>query len=385
MNKNRLNNRLLPPSQYSPGNSMSFVHPPSTQHRLRDYIIGLENAYAVPAKEFMRDSFQEYPLATSVMAIFAVASFTPIVASVALAVFTICAASAICFVTLLGLALCLSVILSSTLVSSVVVTTLAGGLLQLRHREISPADGSPPRHASHIPAKKAFSALFSPLKRGGWKLRALAVLIVWDLVSRIRLPRVVRYHPIVHAIFGRRRHTTLLRRIFSRTFAVRGAGLKLARLPLRLVGWKTILAASLVLFVLSPRLRIAARRASTRIALRVSAATGAGVLELLRSAPMAAVFAQPWKAHTATAISSSRQVAYTALAALVAFLRAQMDQLEDKSVAISPAEQPQPELDATYEMVSSVIPGGVVGSTAVSVSLSGDAAETLRERKVGEM
>ncbi|KAJ7472578.1 hypothetical protein FB451DRAFT_299451 [Mycena latifolia] len=367
-------------------NSMSFLPSPS---KARDYMITLENRYAVPAKQFISDSFEQYPMATSVTAIFAATSFTPIVISAALAVFTICLAASTCLVTLIGLALCLAVVLSSALASSVVVTALAAEMLRLRRSGISPIDSS----ASDTNTAR----LRFPRKRGGWKRRALAALVVflvWDVVSRIRIARIMRSRTIPdalsRAIFGYRHRPALLRRILT----VPVSALKLvwlplrllasvARLPFRLFGGKMIIVVALILLVTSPRLRAAARRTLARAALRVSTAAGAGGLVLLQSAPAAAVRALPWTAYTSATLAGGKQITYRALAALVAFLRAQLEQLEDKAPASRSAPSSE---EASYEMVSPIIPAGASGSTAVS--MPGDTAETstLRERKVvGEM
>ncbi|KAJ7655818.1 hypothetical protein DFH06DRAFT_1412866 [Mycena polygramma] len=389
------------------------TEPPLRNSRGRDYLAKLEEGYGLPAKQFLKDLYDEYPLATTALVIFAATSFTPVVVSAALAVFTVCLAVSASLVTLIGLVLCLTVILSTTLLSSVLVTLLANGALRLRHsgdwlntvrtpaaeahQEVSDANPNPPKRraprmtpAVLVATKKIFRTLLAPLGRS-WKARILTTIILFDAISRIRLPRVVRYNLIYRTIFGaslfgpRRAHW--LQRALSRPFAllrtvfwvVPVLGINIARLPLRIFGWKLPLAMCILLLVRF-RSKGFARRGLKRAAVVLSTAVGSGVTLVMRSEAAAKLRDVPWKAYTATAMAYA-QVVRTVLTALVAFLRAQLEELEETPA--TPAGAGSHAEDATYEMVN-VSPVDTTPEPVDSILVPGASVEvtTLRARRI---
>ncbi|KAJ6595523.1 hypothetical protein DFH09DRAFT_1134870 [Mycena vulgaris] len=392
---------------------MSSSQLPSTRSRLHEHMLSLQSQYLTPTKQFMEDSFQEYPLATSVFAIFAATSFTPVVMAIALAVFTVCLAGSICLLTLIGLALCLSVVLSTTLVSSAVTAALGAGLLRIRslglwisdHRSATrTAEGqlqgaAPGPHVQPVASKAIFTtkqavrAIFPRLKGAGWKARILAVTLFCELISRIHLPRVVRHNPIYRTIFGaalfgpRRSH--IFQRALSRPFAILRAGswvgptlgFKLVRLPFRLFGWKAPLIAYMLLLILSPRLRGAARRALARVSVRLFDTAAAGAIVILDSAPVAAALDLPWKEYTTTAFACGKDIMHTALAALLGFLRAQLEQMEERAPQPAPAPQ-SPSEDSTYEMVPAVAPRSPAASASGMTAGGTSTGKNLRARNI---
>lgn len=304
---------------------------------------------------------------------------------------------------LLSAALGLAVVLSTTLFSSFLVTLLVSSAFHLRNSgswfkghntsdsEIHSEPNSVPSQ-NRVPyatpaTNSAFRTLFSPFKRGSWKVRILTALILHDAISRIRLPRVVRYHPIYRTLFGvklfgRRRSSNWLVRSFSLPFAILRTPLWAARVPFKIFGWKAPLAIYLILLLLSPRLRAAARRRIVWLVIRLSAAAGSAAGVAVRSEPVTMVRDLPWKAYTATALAYG-QIVHTVLAALVAFLREQLEMLEEKAqpaapvptVPVPPAQSQSQSEDATYEMVSPIVPSDPVPGASVEMS-------TLRARKV---
>ncbi|KAJ6472684.1 hypothetical protein C8R47DRAFT_1145872 [Mycena vitilis] len=386
------------------------TEPPLRNFRGRDYLAKLEEGYGLPAKQFLKDLYDEYPLATTALVIFAATSFTPIVVSAALAVFTVCLAVSASLITLVGLALCLTVILATTLLSSVLLTLLVNGALHLRHsgdwfdtvrtpttaearQEVSDASSNPPKRraprmtpAVLVATKKIFKTLLAPLGRS-WKARILTTIILFDAISRIRLPRVVRYNSIYRTVFGanlfgpRRAHW--LQRALSRPFALLRTvfwvapvlGIHIVRLPFRILGWKLPLAICILVLVRF-RSKGFTRRGLKRAAVVLSTAVGSGATLVLHSEAAAKLRDVPWKAYTATAMAYG-EVVRTVLTALVAFLRAQLEELEETPATPSHAE------DATYEMVSvapvdtTIEPVGCIRVPGASVEVS-----TLRARRI---
>ncbi|KAJ6589256.1 hypothetical protein B0H19DRAFT_1248814 [Mycena capillaripes] len=383
---------------------------PSFQNtRSRDYLARLEQGYGLPAKQFLKESYDEYPLATTAMVIFAATSFTPVVVSAALAVFTVCLAISASLVALIGLALGLAVVLSTTLLSSILMTLLAAGALRLRNprgllRGVNistpeePSEANPTLPKSGVPlvvpeilstTKDALKTLLCPLKGiRSWKARILAVILMCDAISRIRLPRVVRYNPIYRTLFGAslfgpHRSAHFLQRTLARPFTILRAVLwvvptlciYIAQMFLRF-GWKLPLTVYLIVFFLSPRFRAATRRGLGRAAILISTAMGSAAMVVLRSEPVTRLRDMPWKAFTATAIVYG-QFLHTVLTALVAFLRTQLEELEEKPAASvsGQLQQEDPDSDATFEMVAPVVDPVPVPEQSVEKS-------TLRARKI---
>ncbi|KAJ7114906.1 hypothetical protein C8R44DRAFT_795042 [Mycena epipterygia] len=387
-------------------------HPLSTHTRVtvRDYMIRLENEYGIPAKRFIIDSFQEYPLTTSLLALCAVTSLTLGIVLVTLAVFAICFAVSSLFVNSIIVALCFALCMSTALLSFLVLAVFAAGLVCLPSNGMwsststSSIDGQSPSSPNlrdiavelSSGVKNAFRPIFSPLKRG-LKARLLRTLVICDLISRIRLPRHVRHNFLYRALLGPTlfapggRH--ILQRALALPFSILRAAvwfmpslaLRLVRLPFILFGWKTPLAVYLILLLLSPCLRVASQRAFSRVVIRVSTVADAGTMAILQSPPVVRVRELPWKAYATVALT----IAEESVHGLLAFLRAQLEEGPAVSVpieAVSPPTEPSPSEDAAYEMVSSVIPtdaSGSMGGVSTSLSVSEDTVE-LRARKVAE-
>ncbi|KAJ7767004.1 hypothetical protein DFH07DRAFT_335359, partial [Mycena maculata] len=378
--------------------------------RIREHLSRFEERYALPAKQFLQQSFDEYPFATTVMVIFAATSFTPVVLSVALAAFVVFVAASTSLVALVGLALGLSACLLTTLFSSAMLTLLVAGALRLRtsrtwfsdfrtsttvETEDAGINATPHRRGPRFrrarpftTARDAFRGFFSPFKRGGYKTRLLALILVADLVSRIRLPRVVRYSPIYRtllgaSLFGPRHHAHFLPYILSRPLAILRAVVWVVpgfcvRLHFKMSRWSPlgpIILYSLV-FLLSPRLRKAALRIISRAAMGLFAAACVGADIVAHSDVVA------------SAVARGKELVQSTFPLVIAFLRAVLENLEKelKTEAETEAESaPVPSApaqgeDATseYDMVSPLDAGGAGGSTAVA----GEVAGTLRSRHV---
>lgn len=278
----------------------------------------------------------------------------------------------------------------NALLSSVVLTLLLSAVRRggLRSRgawfsERSPSaeretSGSETPRVSH----DGFRALFAPLKRASWKRRLLPAIVIFHLISRIRLPRVVRYNPIYRTLFGPNlfgpRLPALQRSLAGPSTLLRAAvplTFKLVRLPLRAFGWKTALLVYLAVVFLSRRRRAATRRAFGRGAVRLSTL-------LAQSVPVDLA-----QAYATTALARAKEAAHFTLALLVAILRAQLESLEASANPGETATSEAQAEDATYEMVSPVVPaaaGGSADASTSSISVPGAAEETsgLRARHV---
>ncbi|KAJ7728003.1 hypothetical protein DFH07DRAFT_223888 [Mycena maculata] len=333
--------------------------PQSKPSRIRDYISSLEDKYTFPTREFLSNTFSGYPLATITVGVFAVLSLASVVISVALAVFTIwltlatCVVALIaCLIALISLTLCLAVILSLVLLSSVVLTLLTTAALRLRPQMMrfwakipSPF---PTKDTRPQPTQVPLTTpqLSTPLQRGRWKPR-LSVALLVPVVTRLHLPRVMRYHPIYRTLLGSHflgprpwRPPQLIVHSNAASAYHRGAsaypaalayaqerrepfplGKTILRMPVGLSGWKTPLLVCAVLLVMSPRLRAASRRG----VLRVSTVVGIGLGNLAHCAPV-----YVWKACAAAPFAAAQTPA-TVLAVLPA-LRI----LEGTSVELAP-------------------------------------------------
>ncbi|KAJ7186582.1 hypothetical protein C8R46DRAFT_1341951 [Mycena filopes] len=320
---------------------------PPSRRRGHEYISELNRRYGAPAKEFLQESYEEHPLATTAVMIFAVTSFTPVVGAIALAAFTVCLAVCATIVTVIGLALGLATLLSTTLFSSLVLTFLVAGAIRLRtarrlarsssrrrataaqaaHTDETSEAAPPTSKRRRIPG---FPGRFRPTlgglhRRGSWKARVLVLLVLCDAVSRIRLPRALRYTFLYRTLFGATlfgpRRTHFLQQLLAAPFALLRVPLKLAVwVPLRVFGWKAPLVLYLVLLVLSPRMR-GKTRGKMAGGLRRLWRTAGGSEQVARMRGL------PWKAYTATALEYTR----AGLTALIEFLRVQLEQLEDKA------------------------------------------------------
>ncbi|KAJ6595527.1 hypothetical protein DFH09DRAFT_1134882 [Mycena vulgaris] len=370
---------------------MSSSQPPSTHSRLHEYMLSLQSQYVTPTKQFMEESFQEYPLATVRSSFRFLMTFTHCTSIVSLAAFSVCLAGSICFLTLIGLGMCFrllsaSVVFSTTFVSSAVTAALGAGLLRIRspglwisdHRSATRTTegqlqgAAPGPHVQPVAskaiftAKQAVRAIFPRFKGAGWKARLLAVTLFCELISRIHLPRVVRHNPIYRtifdaALFGPRR-SHIFQRALSRPFAILRVGswvgptlgFKLVKLPFRLFGWKAPLIAYMLLLLLSPRLRGAARRVLARASVRLFDAAASGAIVILNSAPVAVALDLPWK-YTATAFTCGKD----------------------------PSPAPQfPSEDSTYEMVRAVSPTSPAASASGMTAGGTSTGENLRARNV---
>ncbi|KAJ7625880.1 hypothetical protein FB45DRAFT_922540 [Roridomyces roridus] len=352
--------------------------------RFKEYISRLETEYALPAQTFVKEMFDERPLLTVCpplschLGIFAASSFTPVVFSVAIAIFTVFLAISTSFLVLLGLALLLAVTLTTTLVSSAALTLLGAGVMRLRSRRFrfnlhrntptSTEDPLPSATSSEAPEERPSAPRRARLSRhnrraswlrGGrfafkpkfsWK-SLLGAFILFQFASRIiPLPRVVRYSLIYRAA---RRH----------------GGLALVFLPMKLL-WRMPFLSALVLVALSPRFRRAARRMGARVYHRLEES------ELVRNVP--------WKAYAAATLEITQEM----LLAVINLLRAQLQALEPNAKAAAPAateshEQTPPTTESTtegtavaeeqdaYEMVSMQ-----VGGETQAASLAGGTTST---------
>ncbi|KAJ6460808.1 hypothetical protein C8R47DRAFT_117309 [Mycena vitilis] len=174
---------------------------------------GLETEYVGPAKQFLTESFQAYPAATTTAVIFAVTSFVPVVSAIALTVFASFVALAGTLVVVVGLALSLAVVLSRTLVFSVVVDFLfqfrSGGAAaqrsadgrsrEERHRHLNIQQPPPRRLHSPQNLHHDHPLLSSaPLEYPSLPNRTplLAFLLLRNPLARTLLPRWLRYHAL---------------------------------------------------------------------------------------------------------------------------------------------------------------------------------------------
>ncbi|KAJ7199622.1 hypothetical protein GGX14DRAFT_572654 [Mycena pura] len=347
------------------------------------------------------------------MAVFAAISFTPIIFALAFSVFSIFLLIATCLVALVGIgitqpsrslpvifinstALCLVVSLAAALLSSVLLGAAfhflraGGGLSRTRTVEIhaeppyeAPAPLKGPSffipHLLSAAGNKAVNAVLSPLRRIGRRKktsRLLILILLSEAISRLHLPRAVRYNLIYRTIFGPqlfgpgRRHP--LQWILSRPFfllrTVRFVPILcvgLVQLPLRIVGWKAPLAIYLTLFVLSPRTRGSTRRAIARLSVRVSTAVTTAVVLVWQ----AVLRDRTWNTAAAAA-DYAKEAARAILVVFVAFLRTQLEKLEEQPTPA--AAVPAQAEEATYEMI--MVPPAVPVEASGSASGSGSQA-----------
>ncbi|KAJ7267974.1 hypothetical protein C8J57DRAFT_1469338 [Mycena rebaudengoi] len=348
------------------------------------FLAQMENIYVAPAAQFVEESFKERPLVTSIMVIFAFLSFSPVLATVGLAFFIICLASAVCFLAVLGLALTLSFILSITLVLSATVSlgiysvsqrrswTLHTQTVNATQHDPDPSSVGNPHPRAVLPsapttAKRWMRILTFPIRKMGWKSRLLTFLVARHILQRTRLfPRVVRYHPIYRLIFGTPRprkdfFMTLLTLVFvpfNMVFrAARAVTLTTIAVPIALLrglfrvvpgGWMKFIVLAVVLLRLSPKLRWAT--------VRLRGMVVSNWFSIVRSFSRLVLA----ELDGSSAFEDFKKIAYTTLSTLLAFLRALLDKFEDKAEVSSgahPAEE-------TAEMVSPPVAGDAV-STAV--------------------
>ncbi|KAJ7463947.1 hypothetical protein FB451DRAFT_1561899 [Mycena latifolia] len=177
---------------------------------IRGHLQRMDDAYLQPAQRFLKESFQEHSLMTSMLAVFAVASFVPIVSAVALALFTFILAAAGFLVTLAALGLLLSIALSITFVLAVIITGAVWAIKSLTTKTNDPVaeptttnPAGPTVADYHIYLQRGYAVLKSIRRRTpGWKSSLLAFALFRNLFARIFLPRVVRYHPFYPYVFG---------------------------------------------------------------------------------------------------------------------------------------------------------------------------------------
>ncbi|KAJ7640701.1 hypothetical protein DFH06DRAFT_1214986 [Mycena polygramma] len=273
---------LLEPSKDFPAridhlSAFDFSWPTSAAPYTMDihsHLRRLETEYVGPAKQFLTESFRAYPTATTMAVIFTVTSFVPVVSAIALTGFASFVALAGILVVVVGLALSLAVVLSSTLVFSVVADFLVSGLFQSRSggapaqttdapatAPSATATDAPNISTCSIPLRRAFTALktaitpllsFDPLKFKSSSLRThlLAFLLLRNTLARIFLPRWMRYHALYPYVFGSNRAPHPLKWVILDALSPRGV--------VSAVGVDGIVTAGVVVLLLSPRARAAA-------------------------------------------------------------------------------------------------------------------------------
>ncbi|KAF8144920.1 hypothetical protein K438DRAFT_1992287 [Mycena galopus ATCC 62051] len=399
------------------------IDPPPSCSLWRQFVSEVKQKHALPAKQFLKESYEEHPLATTVFVIFAAISFTPVAVSAALAVFTIFVAISACFVILLGLALVLAVsaalaaftmfvaisacfvilsglalvlavILLTSLFSSALITLLGTGALRLNpggwfkaHRTSqlsAPSDTSDPTltpPTTQLPWKMPVipaSTILSLLTRVGWKIGLLVVVLLSEGISNIRLPWHVRNHFIYRSLFGAglfgpRHSAHFLGRVLSLPARIvrklPWIVILIVTAPFQLLGWKFALALYLILANAS-RSRAFVRGKTIRVVAVAGLAVTAAV-DVLRSQRVTEFRDLLWK------------WVHQALSAPIVFLRTELERLEastqkpmQSEAEDTPPQQSQPE-EATYEMVSPIVTGTTtLGFVSVPVEMS-----SLRQRK----
>ncbi|KAJ6562531.1 hypothetical protein B0H19DRAFT_1144876 [Mycena capillaripes] len=340
---------------------------------IRGRLRRMETDYGRPAKEFFTQSFQEYPTATTVCV---VTSFIPVVLAIALALFACVLAVSGVLVTVVGLGLSLVVILSFTLMFSAAVTLVVSCALRFGGKSAQTGEPAATGTASAateptegpasdygIPFRRAFTAfegsrrtmfscraahiLFFPMKATNWRTRLVAAVLFRNLFARIFLPRWMRYHPFYPYVFGSSRAAHPLKWVLINAIqpiiTVAEALFKLVRVAHGLVsavGLESILAAGVLILVLSPRAR------------------------------------------------SGR---HAALAAIVSFLRTTLDSLEETVPAENPSPAPaavpvraeQPAADAVKdEIVPPVVGTPGQDATSTGVSTTAGTVPDMRARNV---
>ncbi|KAJ7890250.1 hypothetical protein B0H13DRAFT_2040487 [Mycena leptocephala] len=215
--------------------------------------------------------------------VFALTSLVPVVAAIALVVFTGFLAVTGVAVIVVALGLSLLVLLSSALVFSVVATLVVSGVLWSKGSPAKPAGiaATEPANGERsgisdfwVPFRRAFTALQGRVKGRNWRYSLLAAVLLRNTFARIFLPRWMRYHPFYPYVFGRDRAPhplkwVLIRAISSSPSAVAVAPFKFGRLVYRIisaVGLDPILLACVLVFVVSPRARPARNAALAALA-----------------------------------------------------------------------------------------------------------------------
>ncbi|KAJ7136673.1 glycosyl hydrolase family 7-domain-containing protein [Mycena epipterygia] len=258
-----LGDAKIPNDQVPRSVDMSFFH---------IHLNTMEETYGRPAKQFFRDSFHAYPVATSVLAVFAVISFVPVVSAIALALFACFLAATGCLIILVAVALFLSVVVSVTFVFSAITTLMAHSLRRPFTETVTGpttagAEGlTSSNHNNYTQHACAVldSTAYTPLKASSWTSRFLAFLVLRNPVACTLLPRKVRYHRFYPVfLFGSNRKPYPLKWVLLRHVSRISA---FVCWPLHIIsprGWAALLAVCILLVLFSPRARSAARRCAT--------------------------------------------------------------------------------------------------------------------------
>ncbi|KAF7361139.1 hypothetical protein MSAN_01145700 [Mycena sanguinolenta] len=377
---------------------MNSDNDPAFRTRWRGHLSGLEQRYALPAKQFLQESYEERPLATTAMVLFVASSFVPVVVAAALAAFTICFAVAAALVILLGLALFLTVVLSSALFHSTVITLLGAGALRLMRShggwnsfkaffdtsrstmsdapsETSNSSPTPARDNSPAGPPMANSGknilpsnLLPLLTHGSRKLALLAFILACKAISLLTSPRAVRHKRVSYRTPLWRTPLQLRPRFVRSPPAAAHA-----RLPVRHARVPTHPPCFTILVPI------------VRGMIRLSSA-------ILRSESVAQLRAGLMRVWAAVALTVEQWVREV-LATVVAVLRTELERweaaaasasnLQPGSVHMETAAEseasikhtPQPEDTEAYEMVSPVVVAGTSTSDLGEMS-------TLRARKI---
>ncbi|KAJ7806566.1 hypothetical protein B0H14DRAFT_3152894 [Mycena olivaceomarginata] len=305
------------------------------------YLNRIESDYVRLAKQFLTQSFEKYPTATTIATVFAVTSFVPVVSAIALALFASFLAVAGLLTTLFALGLSLLVVLSATLVFSAAATILVSNIPRFGGLPEQTRDGAATEPADNLtgfgrrrsPMRRAFTAFRNRFSKKGLNRRARFLLPLFFLFrntfARIFLPRVVRYHPFYPVVFGSTRTPHPLKWVLLRLIS---PFLEFVAAPFKIV--------RLVLGVV--------------LELGVESVLIAGVLFLFAS-------------------SHGREARKATLAAVVGFLRETLESLEkmrDTPTAEPSASTETPATEAAEDKtVPSVVPPGqAAGATGVSTT-----------------
>ncbi|KAJ7058567.1 hypothetical protein C8F01DRAFT_1148581 [Mycena amicta] len=311
----------------------------SRPNHLREAINRFEDVYALPLKDYVKEAYAQSPLITAALVVFALTSLTPVVSALALAVFTVCLSVAACIVALIGIALCLAVFLSTTLISSTAVAFLGLAIARLRHRSVStviPHTEENAEATEHIPAPnkhrpsfylpRFFSGLSARFRASAGRPRRrrthiIFVILACEVISRLRLPRWLRYKKLYRTLLGtalfgpRGQRGHPLQRLLSLPFFLTSRSFFILSFFLRVLLSKSFISLLLVALVISPRLRRGALRRSVQLGR--AAYTRFGHSELAE-----ALKSVPWKQYTAMGLEQGGAIARSTIALLIAFLRA---------------------------------------------------------------
>ncbi|KAK7017605.1 hypothetical protein R3P38DRAFT_1308978 [Favolaschia claudopus] len=280
--------------------------------------------------DYLKESYQAYPFATTTLVLFVVTSFVPVTTLLALTAFALCAILAGSLSVLIGAVLGLVVVLSTTLLSSVIAGLLAAGVLGIRDQVLVHSEGPNVNTDSiiHNPTRRLatvmrmvnhnISSTLQFLNRRHWTIRVLSVVLAVDFIARTLLGADILHpipsYPLVRPIFAVPWFIVHRINVGDLTFV-----LKVLTKPFPLFGWKVFIIVCPLYgtIILAPLHGVIVRLAIllSRSALRVMGSESLNLKKLYHS---------QLAVHGPTA----RAFLHNILAAIIAFLQKELANID---------------------------------------------------------